>query len=237
MQILERIDGYIEEIKRTPYVYKLQKAGIEIFKDYILSNGLDIREEDFHKALLDKLILIWLPRNKKYLDEAQAYQIVYTIYDLARYIYKQSGVVGEEEIIEDNTLLQIYGEEYMRIYKAKGLLQQMTSDPVISIDPMIIDLDRYRSRKKKGSYSDIATTYEQALFEIAECRAAGQIVLHKVGQTKQYKLLLEYPAYKYLKKGDILQAVIKRKLFYVYWEMEEIKACYLPQAIPFLHLS
>ena len=239
MHILERVDSYIEELKQTPYVYKIQKAGIEIFKAYITSSGLDIREEDFHRALLDKLLLIWLPKNRKYMGEAQVYQVIYTIHDIVSYIENKGTQDNQVENpdLEENTILQLYGEEYMRVYKAKHLLQKATNDPVISVDPIVVDLSKYRIKKKKGGYAEIATTYEQALFEVQECKEGGQIVLTKVGQLKQYKLLLEYPSYKYLKKGDILHAVIKRKIFYVYWELEEIKAYYLPQAVPFLNIS
>lgn len=235
MHILERVEDYTQEIKQTPYIYKIQRLGIEIFKYYITSNGLDIREEDFHIELLDKLVLIWLPRNKKYLSEAEVYQIIYTIHDLFNYIQSKIGEKTPSEQ-EEPTILQLYGESYMRVYKARNLLQRMTKDPVISVDPIVIDLDKYRSKKAKGRYGEIATTYEQALFEVQECKEGGQVVLNKLGQAKQYKLLLEYPAYKYLRKGDILHAVIKRKLFYVYWELEEIKTYYLPEALKFLSL-
>ncbi|MBE6023027.1 MAG: hypothetical protein E7231_07315 [Cellulosilyticum sp.] len=228
MHILERVENYVEEIKQKPYIYKIQKQGIEVFKNYIMANCLEMREEAFDKEELNKLILFWLPRNKKYLSEAEIYQVVYTIHDLFNYMHK------EDEL---STILELYGEEYMRIYKAKNLLQKMTKDPVISVDPIVIDLDKYRARKKKSGYSEIATTYEQALFEVQECKEGGQVILNKPSHNKQYKLLLEYPAYKYLRKGDIIHAVIKRKLFYVYWELEEIRAYYLPQALEFLKLT
>lgn len=235
MHILERVENYVEEIKKKPYIYKIQKSGIEIFRNYIIANGLDRKEEEFNKELLDKLVLLWLPRNKKYLSEAQIYQVIYTLHDISSYINKERVINGEQT--EESTILELYGEEYMRVYKAKNLLQKMTKDPVISFNPLVIDLDRYRNKKKKTNYGEIATTYEQSLFEVQECKEGGQIILSKLTQNKQYKLLLEYPVYKYLKKGDILHAVIKRKLFYVYWELEEIKAYYLPQAINLLNLS
>lgn len=231
-----RVEDYIQEIKENPYVYKIQKLGIEVFKYYITSNSLDIREEDFHKGLLDKLVLIWLPRRKKYLSELEIYQVIYTIHDIFSYIQEKIGR-EEEGKQEEPTILQLYGEAYMRIYKAKNLLQKMTKDPVISVDPIIVDLEKYRSKKVKKSYSEIATTYEQALFEVQECKEGGQVILNKLGQSKPYKLLLEYPTYKYLRKGDILHAVIKRKLFYVYWEIEEIKSYYLPDAITYLTVN
>lgn len=235
MHILERVENYVEEIKKKPYIYKIQKSGIEIFRNYIIANGLDRKEEEFNKELLDKLVLLWLPRNKKYLSEAQIYQVIYTLHDISSYINKERVINGEQT--EESTILELYGEEYMRVYKAKNLLQKMTKDPVIAFNPLVIDLDKYRNKKKKTNYGEIATTYEQSLFEVQECKEGGQIILSKLTQNKQYKLLLEYPVYKYLKKGDILHAVIKRKLFYVYWELEEIKAYYLPQAINLLNLS
>lgn len=234
MHILERVENYIEEIKQKPYIYKIQRLGIEIFRNYVESNELDIREEDFHEGLLDKLVLVWIPRNKKYLSEAEIYQIIYTIHDIYNYIKQKNSNPSGDEV---STILELYGEEYMRVYKAKNLLQKMTKDPVISVDPIVIDLEKYRDKKKRDSYNEIATTYEQALFKVEECREGGQVILTKLSMDKQYKLLLEYPAYKYLKAGDLIQATIKRRLFYVYWEIEEVKAYYLPQAAELLCLS
>lgn len=234
MHILERVENYIEEIKQKPYIYKIQRLGIEIFRNYVESNELDIREEDFHEGLLDKLVLVWIPRNKKYLSEAEIYQIIYTIHDIYNYIKQKNSDPSGDEV---STILELYGEEYMRVYKAKNLLQKMTKDPVISVDPIVIDLEKYRDKKKRDSYNEIATTYEQALFKVEECREGGQVILTKLSMDKQYKLLLEYPAYKYLKAGDLIQATIKRRLFYVYWEIEEVKAYYLPQAAELLCLS
>lgn len=230
MHILECVENYVNEVKQNPYVYKIQRLGIEIFCEYIEKSGLDIRREDFHKSLIDKLILIWLPRNKKYLSEAEIYQIIYTIHDICNYICGED-IEEEKGKAETPTILDLYGEAYMRIYKVKNLLQKMTKDPVISVDPIIVDLGKYREKKKKSNYGEVATTYEQAIFEVTECKEGGQIVLNKLGQSKQYKLLLEYPAYKYIRKGDIIHAIIKRRLFYVYWEIEEIKAYYLPEAV------
>ena len=236
MHILEYVENYISEVKKNPYVYKIQKLGIEVFKHYIDASGLDIREEDF-KGLIKRLILIWLPRNKKYLSEAEIYQVIYTIHDICNYIAKEKQV--SESVVDEvsePTILELYGEAYMRVYKVKNLLQKMTRDPVISVDPIVIDLEKYRE-KKKSSCNENATTYEQALFEVQECKEGGQIILNKLNQNKSYKLLLEYPAYKYMRKGDIIHAIIKRRLFYVYWEIEEVKAYYLPDAVQLLNIN
>ncbi len=229
MHLLECVEAYTKEIKQNPYIYSIQKEGIDIFCKYITHNGLDIRTEDFDRHMLNRLLLFWLPRNKKYLSEIEIYQIIYTIHDIYHYIK------GESKTEELPTILESYGQEYMRVYKARNMLMKLTRDPVISVDPIVIAIEKYKEKRKKARYTDIATTYEQAIFSVEACKEGGQVCLVKQGQNKQYKLLLEYPIYKYLKKGDILHAVLKRKLFYVYWEIDELKAYYLPDAIEFFN--
>lgn len=256
MHILDRVNLYTQEIKKNPYIYSLQKLGIELFKEYITSSGLDVEEKYLGRETLSKLVLYWIPRNKRYLSEVQAYQVIYTIHDIYNYIAaNRSELMNDkanapldkalpdanntEEVNKDKqqetpTILELYGEEYMRLYKVRNKLSSLTKDPVIAVDPIVIDLSRYRQRKNKGGYQELATTYEQAIFKVVECKEGGQVTLTKSRQNKEYKLLLEYPIYKDLKPGDLIHATIKRKLFYVYWELEEIKSYYLPEAIVFL---
>lgn len=254
MHILERINLYTQETKKNPYIYSLQKLGIELFKEYITSSGLDVEESYLSQETLSKLIVYWIPKNKRYLSETQAYQVIYTIHDIYNYVVthrtcdaKANNMIDTEAIqssntkeslknkeVETPTLLELYGEEYMRLYKVRNKLFSLTKDPVIAVDPLVVDLNRYRQKKNKGGYQEIATTYEQAIFKVIECKEGGQVTLAKPKQNKEYRLLLEYPIYKDLKPGDLIHAVIKRKLFYVYWELEEIKSYYLPEAIAFL---
>lgn len=234
MHILERINLYVQEIKKTPYVYSIQKLGIEIFIDYIEANGLNVDESCLKVSMINKLLLYWIPKNKKYLSEMQAYQVVYTIQDIYNYMTENQEEKKNDAALVTSTILELYGQEYMRVYKVRNRLLKLTKDPVIAVDPIVVDLNKYRNKKKKGEFGDLATTYEQGLFQVTECKEGGQVVLVKPMQTKQYKLLLEYPVYKDLKKGDLIHATIKRKLFYIYWELDEIKSYYLPQALAFL---
>lgn len=253
MDILERVSLYRQDVKRIPYIYSMQRLGIELFIDYIQINHLDIDERHVNRDFINKVLLYWIPKNKKYLTETQAYQVVYTLQDLYNYIIGEQKHRGNEESAKEEftssekmrtkcmqqedglpTILDVYAKEYMRMYKVRNLLLQMTKDPVISVDPIIIDINKYRDKRKKNKYSDIGITYEQGVFKVEACKEGGQVILTKPSQMKQYKLLLEYPAYKELKTGDLIHATIRRKLFYVYWEIEEIKSYYLPQAITFL---
>ncbi len=230
MDLLERINDYIKNVKNNAYVYAIQKLGIEVFINYIKSNNLTGDLVDIQDIKMDKLLLYWIPKNKKYLSELQAYQIVYTVHDIYQYLLKGS----EDKDTNTPTILDIYAEEYMRVYRARNMLLKMTKDPILATNPLVIDLNYYKNKKKKSDSVEMATTYEQAIFKVKECKEGGQVVLTKLYQDKAYKLLLEYPTYKYFKKGDLLHAIIKKKLFYVYWEIQEIKSYYMPEAEAYL---
>lgn len=88
----------------------------------------------------------------------------------------------------------------------------------------VISLDVYKDKvkvKTKAKKEDMATTYDRGIYTIKEIKEGGQVVLDRAG--KEYKILLEYPHYKYLAEGMRLKALLKRKLFYVYWEVEYIQ--------------
>ena len=231
MNIAESVKMYTDYIKKNAYVYEVQKPGIEAFMQYINSISRSGEIKNIEEIMLDKLLLYWIPRNKRYLSEIEAYQMVYTIQDVYNFILKQNNASQKSET---PSVLEMYAEEYMRVYRIRNMLLKITHDPIIATHPYIVDLNNYRNRKKRTGYNGIGTTYEQAVFKVEQCKEVGQIVLKKCYHDKEYKLLLEYPTYKYFKKGDLLHAIIKRKLFYVYWELEEIKSYYLPQAISYL---
>lgn len=231
MNILDYINEYTNHIKNNSYVYMVQKSGIDVFTQYINNNTIGGEITDVGEIMIDKLLLYWIPRNKRYLSEVQAYQMVYTIQDIYQYILKCSNLNKDSDA---PAILDLYAEEYMRVYRIRNMLLKITKDPILATNPFVVDLNYYRNKKNKNACSDIATTYEQAIFKVDECKEVGQIILKKRHENKQYKLLLEYPTYKYFKKGDLIHAIIKRKLFYVYWEIEEIKSYYLPQALSYL---
>ncbi len=229
MEVLDSINQYAKSIQSNSNVYSIQRMGIDIFKNYINNTVPDIKVDEFDIGMVDRLLLYWLPKNKRYISETQIYQILATIGDVYTYISNQNSVSEEFP-----NILDLYGDEYKRAYKAKNMLLSMTLDPVISIDPLIIGFERYKNKRNKQSSSNRSTTYVQALFEVVECKDGGLVVLSKLGTDKTYKILLEYPIYKYLKLGDLIHAIIRRKLFYVYWEFEELRGYYLQPAIKFL---
>ena len=229
MQVLESIDQYAKSIQNNKCVYDMQRIGIEIFKSYVINTKPNLKIEEFDMSMINKLLFYWFPKNKKYVSETQVYQIVSTIGDIYTHILNYTSSNKDFP-----SILELYGEEYKRAYRAKNMLLKMTLDPVISIEPLVIGFDRYKNKRKRQGLAERSTTFIQAFFNVTECKEGGLIILSKIDSDRTYKILLEYPVYKYLKNGDIIHAVIRKKLFYVYWEIEELKGYYLKEATKFL---
>jgi len=128
MNLLECINDYTKYVMNNSYVYKLQKPGIEVFTHYINSNSLNGEITDIKDIQMDRLLSYWIPRNKKYLSEVQAYQMVYTVHDIYQYILKYNNINKESDT---PALLDIYGAEYMRVYKIRNMLLKMTKTPLL----------------------------------------------------------------------------------------------------------
>lgn len=231
MNLLETVVLYKETLQKDKKTYSLQKLGIDIFYAYLEANPLITHIEYLEQGVLDRLFLYWIPKHKKYLSEKQAYQVVATIQSIYYFLLEQKNI---ETSCIASTIVELYAEEYKRMYKIRSMLRRITKDPVISEEPFVIDFLCYCNKKRKKEFSERTTTYEQGVFEVIGCKEEGIVILQKTGQQKTYKLLLECPISRYLKVGDLLHAVIKKRLFYVYWEIGEIKAYYLKDALRYL---
>lgn len=187
------------------------------------------KSKDLSIKNIKYFLLFVLPTKLKYASENDIYNIIYTIQSIT--IEKLS----HEESLEFSKILEDLSSILSRIYKCKKYLFGLTSDPIINNDIRLVSLEKYKSKKMKKL--DISTTYEKSAFEVKETKDGGQVILIKpnsISSDKEYKLLLEYPGYKYIKKGDIINCTIKRKLFYVYWEIDELNYMYPQESKKYL---
>ena len=148
----------------------------------------------------------WIPNKIRYANEDYILKLKYYIQDTFK------------DLIDDNFECDI--TELLRIYKVKNLILKSINDPVLDGNAKIIIFDNYIHKKNKKE--DVATTYQKSKFIVKEIKDGGQIIFESLFKNKQYKCLIEYPIYKYLKVNDILSMTLKRKLFYVYWEIDEL---------------
>lgn len=116
---------------------------------------------------------------------------------------------------------QITEERYEKI--KKGLLK-LTQD--VKISDKVYSFENYVHKKNKKKQKTSDYIFEKQTFLVKSKQEGGQIILTGKNN-REYKLLLEYPYYKYLEPGDKIRCKLKRKLFYVYWEIDEFVDVYI----------
>lgn len=232
MDLLSWVKKYSEYIKKNPYVYELQKQGIELFIKFLEQNKYMQVEALLTSELSERFLIYWIPKVKKYLTEIEAYNIVYTLQDISTYIWE--GQV-QKDVINPPLILEQYGKEYMRLYKARRMINELVGDPVISTKPLTIDLAIYKEYKSKQTKKDSMSLYETGWFKIDEVHKDGYISLHKFGTDKYFRVLFTPHLLAHFKKGDVLQTTLKKRIFFVYWELCEIKGFYLQKVVNYIN--
>lgn len=229
MDIISRVRDYIKYIKQNPYIYEIQKQGIELFISFLNENPNKIVTNTLKQDCIEYFLCVWVPQHKKYLSESQAYNIVYTVQDIYMYITREI-----KEKIDDPFILELYGQEYIRVYKSRKLIAQLSGDPVIRTHPLVINFDAYKEYKQKKKKKDNMSMYENGNFRVDEVNKDGYISLNKIGSKRYFKVLFRPSLLINFKVGDILHITLRKKIFFVYWEIEEIKGYYLSSALVYL---
>ncbi|MGL4343811.1 MAG: hypothetical protein ACRCTE_01300 [Cellulosilyticaceae bacterium] len=229
MELLPLVKQYSEYIKKNPYVYELQKQGVDLFIRFLEQRYGEAEIPSLTQEMIEYFLIFWTPKVKKYLTEIEAYNIVYTIQDLTTYINE-----NHSEDMQMPIILEQYGKEYMRVYKARRIINEIVGDPVISTKPLIVDLTTYKEYRAKQLKKDTMSLYETGWFSVEEIHKDGYISLNKMNTDKYFRVLFTPKLLGYFKKGDVLQITLKKKIFFVYWELCEIKGYYLGEVVNYL---
>lgn len=228
MDIIGQVGEYIRYVKQNPYIYEIQKSGVELFINFLKQDPRRSIQENLDKECMEYFLNIWVPKQCKYLSEIEAYNIVYTTQDIYMYIKQKTCEKIEEPIILDR-----YGSEYVRLYKSRRLLAQLSGDPVILTKPLVVSFLAYKEYKQKKQKRDTMSMYEQGIFKVDEINKEGYICLNKIGTKRYFRVLFKPSLLANFKVGDILHITLKRRIFFVYWEIEEVKGYYLPNAMSY----
>lgn len=229
MDILKEIEAYRSYVKKNTYVYSLQKQGLDLFYTFLKRMESSRTFSNIPSNIIDYFLAVWIPRNKKYLTEAEAFNIIYTMQDFQSYLEDKH--TGDEEL---PVVLDLYRQDYVRLYKAKKLISEMVGDPIISTNPIVIHLDNYKEHKEKKERRDSMCVYEQGVFKIDEINKEGYIGLMKLNGTKYCKVLCRPNLLYHFKENDLLHVSLRKKIFFVYWEIDDIKVYYPSCATQYL---
>ena len=100
------------------------------------------------------------------------------------------------------------------------LIQYLFDNNLIPvIDHKIISYG-FAMKCKNTNY--IQSVIKKATFKIVKVKSSGVIEMTCDESGKIYSLLLDYPLYKYMEVGDYIRCRIFKRLFYVYWEIDQV---------------
>jgi len=228
MTVLETIEKYISDFSSLENAE--ERYCISLLYDYCKYKEPQLEIEELDEQFFDKFFLYWLPGRNKMLTGDRLYYLFPTIKKYYKYLRKNYKI-KELNLIKS---LDRFVEEFVRIINLSRAFSRFLGNPVISIDPLVVDLRCYKENKLRKSLKERNGVYEQGYFEVVDISPDCSITIKKKPKGRYAKLLLDDDLVFYLKKGDILQLKITRRLFFTYWEIEEIKSCYLKEAKKYL---
>lgn len=230
MTVLETIEDYISYINSS----LLEKSGevycISLLYDYCNYRESELEIEELDEKFFEQFFLYWLPKKNKKLSDERMYYLFPSIKKYYKYLRRNYNI--KELSLSKST--DGFMEEFIRIIHLSKVFSRYVGNPIVGLDPMIIDFRCYKENKIKKNIKEKNGVFEQGYFEVIDISPDCSITIKKKPTGRYAKILLDEDIVLYLKKGDILQLKLTRRLFFTYWEIEDIKSCYLKEAKKYL---
>lgn len=229
MTVLQTIEDYISYVD-SAFIQKPQDMGcIFLLRDFCKQKEPNLELEELDQRFFDEFFLYWLPKKNKNLSDDRIYFLFPTLQRYATYLKSKYKKEQFPLKISDKFI-----EEFVRIIHLSRAFSKFVGNPILSKDPWVIDLRCYKQNKMKKNVKEKSGVFEQGYFEVIDIFPDCSITIKKKPTGRYAKVLLDDNLVPYLRRGDILHLKMKRKLFFTYWEIEDIKTCYLKEAQKYL---
>lgn len=227
MVVLETITSYIEG---NSYLDENQKEALDIFYNYCNYTEPQMNIGEIDSSFFDEFITYWLPKNESRLKTWQVNEILKGVGGYCNHIRHLYHIPS----LEKYKIITSYKKECLRIYHLKGLFREYLGDPIVSLEPLIIDFEAYKQYKSRKVIKEKNGVYQQGLFKVIEIDYDNTVVFRKLPKGNCVRIILTKGLILYMKKGDILQLRIKQKKFFALWEIEDLRNYYLAEAGQYL---
>lgn len=122
--------------------------------------------------------------------------------------------------------------DFHRVLHLKKEILKYIKSPVLGIYPPVIDLNCYRNKKEVHKSDKNEVIFEEGYFQTADVFSNNSVVLKKMSDYNFYiRLYFNKQVISFIKSKDIMYLKLRRKNFIAGWEVDEIRGCYLPDAI------
>lgn len=212
----------IKEYRKTKprNIKKERDRAIQMLKYYCIKHWNAVPVTDLKEDFYDNLIIYYIPKYSLKLSEKDINAIINEVEKVFSYIKKTHGVnllKSFKNSYNNNS------DELKRVYYMFRNMQQYTESPILSWNPLIIDLNSYKLNKSKKSNTSKKEVYDHGYFEVID-KYGKNIILKKVNTSNNYfKIKLDNGIVGDMKYHDIINMRIKRRLFYTTWDIIDIK--------------
>ncbi len=205
---------------------KLYKEILDMFLEFMNTDSKFANPVS--REAIEYFLAYWIPKYKKHLEPQESRYLLGVVSQI------MDGVPQDENTPHTLQLLEIYKDEYVRLYSNKKLIESLLQHPVISYSPTIISLQNYKQYKKKQRKRDITMIYDNGHFILEDLGRTGYILLRKMSLNKYYKVVFSPTLLTNFKLGDVLHITVRKKVFFEYWEIYDISTYYPKKALTYL---
>lgn len=226
MEVLESITSYAKDMKVAGQLYQSQREALDILYRYCSDTEPQMNIWEIDSGFFDEFLIYWLPKNNSRLKVDDIYGVLEGVGGYCNHIQDEYNIPG----LDKYELIKQYEKEYFRIYELKRLFAKYIGDPIIAVNPLVIELNEYKQYKSRKQNNQRQGIYQQGLFEVMEIDYDRTVIFRKIPKGNPVRIILADYLIAYIRKGDILHFRIKQKQFFALWEVEWVKNCYLSKA-------
>ena len=230
MEVLKSITSYLESMNGNSYLYENQKDALGMLYNYCNNEEPELKIYQLDVSFFQEFLMYWLPKNQRRLKDREVDRILRGVAGYCTYIQDMYNIPS----LKKYELVKEYKRECLRIYQLKDAFSKYLGDPILSVEPFIVDFKVYKDYKIRKSSKDKQGIYQQGLFQVMEIEYDNTIVLQKLPRRNCIRTILPSTLVIRIRKGDILHLRIKQKQYYSFWEVVDFKNCYLPDASQYL---
>lgn len=187
-------------------------------------------------------------KSYKYEYENELFNIISNLYiipndqDIENIFCTFNQCIGTQDNRLNSYEINEIKSDIKRIVEFKKILNEETNFPIISINPMIIDFEKYKISKNE-EFKD-RLFIRNGVFEILDVQKnvlelkevkdnlknKNKYIKNKIGNAEAFyqdtiKVMLKNDVSKFIRKGDKVKMIVSRKLFMVYWNVSKILKC------------
>ncbi len=215
------IENYIKSLENTQksdFVTHSVRLILRCVNEIMPDADVDFLNADFFRFFFEK----WLSYELCQEDDS----IILNSYPQVMAFCQQTDLILGTELLRELSEVENV-DEIMRILLLKKSVLNFIKSPIISKNPSIINLERYRKKQQLEKKLNNTMLPEKGMYAVADIFTNNSIVLKKIsGYTSFIRIYLNDDVIKKICPGDILDLKVRKSEELKGWIIEDIYGCF-----------